>query len=148
LLRWIYYHDEPAANQLKTNINFGELQDSIDIVLDKVIENQIAKIGSWRKKLNALANTSMSLNLQSINEYKFHVKETIARRNLIIHNRGTVNMQYLNELKGTLYFGKFKVDDIIETDMDYFNRAVGCIEKLSVTIESNIKKYYKDHIKE
>ncbi len=142
LLRWIYYHDYKSSSGLRVNLPLREINQSYNVILSKVIENQLSKLGTWRKKEFALANTCLGIDLNTIKIYEDHVKEMIARRNIIIHNRGLINKQYISEIRNSKVSKRNKIGNYLKTDKEYFNKAKKYSEDLINLIDEIVRKKF------
>jgi hypothetical protein len=142
LLRWIYYHDYKSSSSLRVNLPLYELNQTYNVILEKVIENQLSKLGTWRKKEYALANTCLEIDLNAIKIYEDYVKEMITRRNIIIHNRGIINRQYILEIRNSKVSKKNKIGNYLETDKEYFSMAKKHSEDLINLIDELVRKKF------
>jgi hypothetical protein len=142
ILRWIYHHDYKSSSSLRVNLPLREINQSYNVILSKVIENQLSKLGTWRKKEFAIANTSLVLDLNRIELYQNNIKEMITRRNIIIHNQGIINDQYISEVRNSKNSKKNKIGNYLKTDKEYFNKAKNHSEELINLIDEIVRKKF------
>ena len=140
LLRWIYHHDYKSSSVLRVNLPLREIKQNYNVILEKVIENQLSKLATWRKKVYALANTSLALDLKKVELYQDNIKEMITRRNIIIHNQGIINDQYISEIGNSTHREKSKIGQYLHTDKEYFIGAKKYSEELIDLIDEKVRE--------
>ena len=142
LLHFFYdKHPESAGVQKRTMTltelkSFGSIEDAekylIDIKIDEILR------GNFESWINLL-KSELSLGLGYLTDIMDELVEVYQRRNLFVHNGGTVNSIYLskvdeNQRKGVL------LNDKLIVDKEYLDNAICKLQKAFILIGAELWK--------
>ena len=142
LLHFFYdKHPESAGVQKRTMTltelkSFGSIEDAekylIDIKIDEILR------GNFESWINLL-KSELSLGLGYLTDIMDELVEVYQRRNLFVHNGGTVNSIYLskvdeNQRKGVL------LNDKLIVDKEYLYNAICKLQKAFILIGAELWK--------
>lgn len=142
LLHFFYdKHPESAGVQKRTMTltelkSFGSIEDAekylIDVKIDEILR------GNFESWINLL-KSELSLGLGYLTDIMDELIEVYQRRNLFVHNGGTVNSIYLskvdeNQIKGV------SINDRLIVDRDYLDNAICKLQKAFILIGAELWK--------
>ena len=131
LLHFFYdKHPESAGVQKRTMTltelkSFGSIEDAekylIDVKIDEILR------GNFESWINLL-KSELSLELGYLTDIKDELIEVYQRRNLFVHNGGTVNSIYLSKVDKNQRKG-VSINDRLIVDRDYLDNAICKLQK-------------------
>ena len=142
LLHFFYdKHPESAGVQKRTMTltelkSFGSIDDAekylIDIKIDEILRGNFE---SWI----TLLKTELSLGLGYLNDIMDELIEVYQRRNLFVHNGGTVNSIYLSKVSESQRNG-ISLNDKLTVDKEYLDNAICKLQKAFILIGAELWK--------
>ncbi|SFC85085.1 hypothetical protein [Algibacter pectinivorans] len=142
LLHFFYdKHPESAGVQKRTMTladlkNFGSIEDAekylIDVKIDEILRGNFE---SWV----SLLKSELSLGLGYLNEIMDELIEVYQRRNLFVHNGGTVNSIYLSKVHETQRKG-ISLNDKLSVNKEYLDNAICKLQKAFILIGAELWK--------
>jgi len=98
--------------------NIGDIRQAIEIVVDRRVEDLLrGDLIEWEKWFGQIG-----VKFRSMTDSWPALAEIFARRNLLVHNDGYVNLQYLNKIDSTT--SKPIVGTQLEVTSEYLSEAV------------------------
>lgn len=135
-----------ALDKKMVSYKILEMSDSIEDVKNHLIDDEVMSmmyksVGEWIEYLKK----NLNLKLEYVISVLPQLTEIVARRNLIVHNEGTVNTIYLN-LVGEKYASGLNVGDTLGVDRKYISDAIDLVENIgmAIIIEMWINECAKD----
>ncbi|MDB2325592.1 hypothetical protein N9V45_00840 [Flavobacteriaceae bacterium] len=142
LLHFFYdKHPESAGVQKRTMTltelkSFGSIEDAekylIDVKIDEILR------GNFESWINLL-KSELSLELGYLTDIKDELIEVYQRRNLFVHNGGTVNSIYLSKVDKNQRKG-VSINDRLIVDRDYLDNAICKLQKAFILIGAELWK--------
>lgn len=124
-----------------------ELSNSIEDVRNLLIEDEVMammykSVSDWIEYFRK----NIKLKLDYATNVLPELIEIIARRNIIVHNEGIVNNQYMNIVLKD-YRSNVKIGDFLFVDKQYILNAINLVESIcmSIILEIWISEGGKDH---
>lgn len=116
----------PSAYLNNKTLSYSEIMEinsNIDSVKEILLEREIDEImrmpiSDWYKILKE----KHKINFDNLDEYFSEFKEIYYRRNILVHNKGRINISYLNGI-GEKAHGELKQGMLLSVDKDYLNNA-------------------------
>jgi len=150
ILQWIMIKDEASRQKGMVNIALGEFLEEVfsnlDGIIDFLVSKKIEQIRSWNDRINVIQSKPIEIEVKDKPEYKL-IKDAIAKRNILIHNKGKANKKFLKEIKNNDLSefdikNDYSVDDKVIIDGDYFNQVEKATEDLVKYIDDKVKEKY------
>lgn len=124
-----------------------EMSNSIEDVRDLLIEDEVMammykSVSDWIEYFRK----NIKLKLEYATNALPELIEIIARRNIIVHNEGIVNNQYMN-IVSKEYISNVKIGDFLSVDKQYILNAINLVESIcmSIILEIWISESDKDN---
>lgn len=153
LLKGIYSKKPDLFNKIKREIPLNELVNysSIEEIKKDILEEEIDSFrrDSYILQFSALETTFNIKTLKDFPEWPEFV-ECSQRRNLITHNDGKVNQQYLTIINKEKYnhSEKPKIGDALEIDPEYLLKSIFLINKVGFMLAHTLwKKVLPEEVK-
>ena len=131
---------ESFAQDNDRKFTYSELKkfSSIDDAASFIVDNRIDKIirGSFLDWTEELKKFGLEMGYLT-QEYKNNILEIFLRRNLIVHNNGTINSIYLNSIPKDLSKTLEKGDNL-SIDKKYFEKAINTLELVFTLISMEL----------
>lgn len=116
--------------------SFGSVEDAEKYLIDTKIEEILrGNLDSWF----AMLKSDLHLGLSYIDPIKEELIEIYQRRNLIVHNGGTVNSIYLSKVHEDFRKG-IKLNDHLFIDKSYLDNATNLLQKSFILIAAELWK--------
>ncbi|WP_119072017.1 hypothetical protein [Aggregatilinea lenta] len=112
--------------------SWGDLRS--ELVRRQVDDWMSPGYGNWINRLGEKCLPSLNVSAQDWN----HLEEIIATRNVLIHNKGCVDEEYLRRTKhwyGMRHLPQPKLGETRQIDTEYFTQAIKCIKQVILLIE-------------
>lgn len=111
-----------------------EMSDSIEDVRNLLIEDEVMtmmykSVSDWIEYFRK----NIKLKLENVTNMLPELIEIIARRNIIVHNEGIVNNQYMNIVSKD-YSSNVKIGDFLSVDKQYILNAINLVESVCMSI--------------
>lgn len=111
-----------------------EMSDSIEDVRNLLIEDEVMtmmykSVSDWIEYFRK----NIKLKLEYVTNMLPELIEIIARRNIIVHNEGIVNNQYMNIVSKD-YSSNVKIGDFLSVDKQYILNAINLVESVCMSI--------------
>lgn len=116
--------------------SFGSVSDAENYLIDDKIESIVR--GSFKDWIEVL-KTELSLKITYIKQFEDELIEIYQRRNLLVHNGGTVNSIY-NSKVSDIYKRKVKLGERIDVSEDYLERAIALLHTTFILIACELWK--------
>ena len=108
----------------------GSIDEAISKIVEKEIESLMFKgFDEWIKFLK----NNLKLNMEYLNSYQSELTEIIARRNIMVHNRGIVNHTYLSKVSNE-YLKDVQLGDVLNVNRRYIDRSMKVISVIGYLI--------------
>lgn len=139
-----FYFDKfpDSINIKERNLTFEQLEtfDSIEDARNFLIDLKIEEIlrGNIESWFNVLKK-ELNLSLNYIEPHLEYIKEIYQRRNLLVHNGGSVNSVYLSKVKPELRENLEK-GQILQVSQEYLDNAISILEQVFILIGSELWK--------
>lgn len=122
----------------------GSIEDAekylIDSEIDSVLRNNI------NFQMEYLTKT-LSLNTDQIDKYMDELTEVSQRRNIVVHNNGIVNRQYVKKTPNSFIHDDIVEDKEIDIDISYLQDKLRLIHLIGIIlIQQSIRKWEKQNI--
>ncbi len=114
----------------------GSIDDAKSIILDTKIEGILRR--GFEHWMSTLKKT-LSLSMGYVEEHKAVLSEVYQRRNLLVHNGGKVNAQYIAKVP-TENRGSVAIGEKMEISDEYLGKSISTFEKCLILIAA---EYWK-----
>lgn len=125
-------------------ISYSEILDAgnWDSLRTELVRRQVDDwmrlgFGNWINKLRKECLPSLNISPQDWNQ----LEEVIATRNVLIHNRGCIDDEYLRRTQhwyGMCQLPQPRLGDARQVDTKYFTTAMKCIRQVIATIDKEV----------
>jgi hypothetical protein len=138
-----YFDKFPESINIKErNLTFEQLEtfDSIEDARNFLIDLKIEEIlrGNIESWFNVLKK-ELNLSLNYIDPHLENIREIYQRRNLLVHNGGTVNSVYLSKVNQKLRKDVEK-GQTLQVSQEYLDKAISILEQIFILIGSELWK--------
>lgn len=137
-----------ARIDMRTIIKYVEKIQTIDVInsqsrndlITKIIEQLIYKMGwnSMQDKIDFFKNCGITLD-DTLVDNLILIGE---KRNIIVHNQGKVNKNFISKLSKTCHKNKYKISDTIEISVDMLKNDAEVMQKHVEEIHTAIRNKY------
>ena len=144
-----YYLMYPEAIGTSEKLQFDELNQfsSVQEIKEHFIEKKIEDI--MRKSfidLISFCKNELKLNMGYLGECNENLNEVFIRRNVIVHNGGTVNSIYMSKVKSNLR-KDLELGDKLIVDREYLDESIDMFEFIFILIACELwKKIEKESV--
>ncbi len=146
ILQWIFQKDEVARNKIRVNINYEEVLSNIGEIIEFLIVKRVEQIRSWDDRIETINAKPISIKVKNKPEYKL-IKDAIAKRNVLIHNKGEVNNIFIkeilkNDVSAFNVDNNYSLNDKVKIDRSYYYKIQNAVKQLVKFIDAKVKDKY------
>ena len=150
ILQWIFQKDESAQHKIRVNLDFDEILENIDDIVPFLVLKKIEQIRSWEDRIDTIQSKPIQIRVKDKTEYRI-IKDSILKRNLLIHNKGIVNNKFLREMSNNDVSdcnlkNEYTIDDRMHINPSYYYQVQEAINSLVKFIDDKVKEKYASDI--
>jgi len=146
ILEWIFQQDESLRHKIRVNVDYDEVLENIDDIVPFLVVKNIDQIRGLERRVKTVNDKPIQIKVENKSENRI-VKDAIAKRNILIHNKGIVNEIFLkkinkNDLSNFKVNNDYLIGDKVKINSHYYYKVQDAIQNLVKYIDDKVKEKY------